>query len=288
MDKGSESRANNREYSILSFHHRFDIDIGLGTAQQQFINRVLNALDSDFPQLEDYGEDSYDYTHWVGINSYVANKLGKRYDIYSFTEYAARGSFLEFLKALEALYEAFDELHMGDRLRMLSEIIESALETSEIDLGVDWQAGIFLRSGAKLLDEALVNDNLRWLSDSKYISVREPFKKGLGHLMDAKTKPERLNNTITEMYKAFEALAKVVVGNDRDLSANREAFIDKINLSDYYKRMLKDYITYANKFSRHAPGPGKTKTRLLPSEVEAFVYITGLFIRLSVKQLAIP
>lgn len=286
MAKESESKANNQAPSSLSFYLRFNINVPLEEAKRKFINRVLNDLDSNFPQLEDWGEDKYDYSDWADINSYIAQKLGKRYTKYSFIEYADTDNFIEFLRALEALHEAFDQLYMDGRPRILSQIIKDELETSEVDLGVEWQTGRFLPSGAKLLDEALVNDNLRWLSKPKYTSVREAFEKGLCHLMEAKNKPESLNDVVAEMYKALEALAKVVLGNEKDLSANRQAFVDKLNLSDYYKRMLREYIEYANKFSRHAPGLGTTRSKLLPNEVEAFVYATGLFVRLSLQQLA--
>jgi len=285
MAKKSESKAKNQELTCLPFHLRFNIDVPLEEARENFINRILNDINSEFPLLEDWGEDEYDYTGWTDINRYVAHKLGKRYTKYSFVEYADTDKFLEFLRALEALYEAFYQLYTDGRPAMISRMINNALQKSEVDLGVEWQNGRFLPSGARLLDEALVNDNLRWLSKPKYTSVREAFEKGLHHLAEAANKPEGFNDTVTEMHKALEALARVVLGNDKGLSANREAFVDKLNLSDYYKRMLKDYIEYANKLSRHAPKLGATRARLLPSEVEAFVYATGLFIRLSLQQL---
>lgn len=78
-------------------------------------------------------------------------------------------------------------------------------------------------------------------------------------------------------------MAKVVLGRDKDLSA-RELFINKLNPSGYYKGMLKDYIEYANEF-RHAAEPAARRKPPLPNEVEAFVYTTGLFIRLAIQQL---
>ena len=49
--------------------------------------------------------------------------------------------------------------------------------------------------------------------------------------------------------------------------------------------MLKEYIGYANEY-RH--GLKQTKQRITPNrnEVEAFIYTTGLFIRLAIQQLA--
>jgi hypothetical protein len=46
--------------------------------------------------------------------------------------------------------------------------------------------------------------------------------------------------------------------------------------------MLKDYTEFAHEF-RHAVAEGKTRELPPPQEVEAFVYTTGLFIRLAVE-----
>lgn len=84
------------------------------------------------------------------------------------------------------------------------------------------------------------------------------------------------------MHEALEALSKIVTGKqNKDLSANAELFIKKIKATDPYKKILKEYIDYANKF-RHAPGKGKSKPLPSESEVESFIYLTGLFIRLAI------
>lgn len=84
------------------------------------------------------------------------------------------------------------------------------------------------------------------------------------------------------MYEALEALAKIVTGRDKDLSANAEVFISAVKVSEGYKRVLKEYIDYANKMGRHAGEKGQAKPSLSRKEVESFVYLTGLFIRVAV------
>ena len=125
---------------------------------------------------------------------------------------------------------------------------------------------------------------MQWLSDPKYHNILEPFQKGLRHFLEASKRPELRQDTFTDMYEALEALAKIVTERPtKDLSKNRELFVNALGLSEYYKRMLKDYISYANQF-RH--GVEETKKRPIPSskEVEAFIYMTGLFIRLAVSE----
>lgn len=118
-------------------------------------------------------------------------------------------------------------------------MVEEALELSETDLGVSWENGIFLKKGAKLLDERLVNEPLRWLGDPAYRNVLTPFEKGLKHFLEGGKEPERLADSITDMYEATEALAKIVTNKPtKDLSALREDFISKVGLPELYKKML--------------------------------------------------
>ena len=92
--------------------------------------------------------------------------------------------------------------------------------------------------------------------------------------------PELLADTITDMYEALEALAKIVVGNDKDLSGNQEQLISKLGVSNEYKPILKGYISLANEF-RHAAEKGQAKNLPSSKEVESFIYLTGTFLRLA-------
>ncbi len=86
------------------------------------------------------------------------------------------------------------------------------------------------------------------------------------------------------MYEALEALAQIITGRPgQTLSANREMFVSRVGASDHYKKLLKDYIDYAHEFRHAAREPGARPT---PSkaEVESFMYLTGIFIRLAIQQ----
>jgi len=53
------------------------------------------------------------------------------------------------------------------------------------------------------------------------------------------------------MYESVEALSQIVTERPgKDLSANAELFLKKIRASESYKKILKEYLTYANNF-RH-------------------------------------
>jgi hypothetical protein len=104
----------------------------------------------------------------------------------------------------------------------------------------------------------------------------------LRHFLEVEKRPEVLSDVITDTYEALEALAKIITGRpNNDLSANAESFIKAVKASDAYKSMLKEYIDYANRF-RHSPRPARPRPSLSVPEVESFVYLTGIFIRLAI------
>lgn len=160
--------------------------------------------------------------------------------------------------------------------------VATALQNSESDLEISWDGKIFTRRGAKLLDEKLVNEPLEWLRDPKYRNVIIPFEKGLKHWMEGQKNPARYGDVITDVYEALEALAKSVTGRDADLSANREKFAATLGLPEAYKKMLKEYIDFGCEY-RHSPETSKPRTYPSERDTEAFIYMTGVFLRLAVQ-----
>lgn len=261
------------------FHKRFNIEVDLEEVKKRFLNRIQNQIEAIFPSLALGGIGDASMS---GVLCKLASILGEKYEILISFDHYFRGDFYQRLRAVEALHQA---LPVPSYQGKLDKMVQSVISENEIDLGIQWRAGVFWPSGAKLLDEALVNEPLQWLSDLKYQNVIAPFEKGLRHFMEAPKHPERLADTVTDMYEALEAMAKVATGRpDKDLSGNRKLFVKKLGLSDYYKRMLKDYISYANEF-RHAVEEDKERKPPLAQEVEAFIYTTGLFIRLAIERL---
>jgi hypothetical protein len=104
---------------------------------------------------------------------------------------------------------------------------------------------------------------------------------GLRHFLQAESRPEVLADVLTDMYEALEALARIVTGTNENLSKNSEEFFRKVGVSEPYKKLLKDYASYGNRF-RHAAVPDKPKPTLSVHEVESFIYLTGVFIRLAI------
>lgn len=257
------------------FHERFEIVLGVDEAQRRFVNRVLNFLIND---IHIVACQRYDLDGWASLERHICSKLGERWNGMGCLSSIVKNDFEKCLQAIEALYAHPNYVDLAN------DGITSILQDTEIDIGIRWEKGRFLQSGAPVLDEKLVNDVLGILSSSEYRGVSDPFKKGLDHFLHSTKKPALLADVVTDMHEALEALAKIVCENDRDLSANREALVSRLKLSDPYKRMLKEYIEYANDFARHAGPDGKQKPLPARREVEGFMYLTGLFIRLALSK----
>ena len=240
-----------------------------------FVNRILNFLIED---IQHVACQRYTLDGWVSLERHICSKLGERWNGIGCLSSVVKSDFEKCLQAIEALYghpNYADLAHDG---------ITSILQDAEIDIGIRWEKGRFLPSGAPVLDEKLVNDVLGIPSSSQYKGVSDSFKKGLDQFLNSIKKPELLVDVLRDMYEALEALAKIIGNNDRDLSANREKFVSELKLADSYKRMLKEYIEYANEFARHAGPDGKQKPLPSRKEVEGFMYLTGLFIRLALSK----
>ncbi|GAH41248.1 unnamed protein product [marine sediment metagenome] len=259
----------------LHFHARFGIGLDIKEAKKRFMNRIDNYIFNDFFYNVLEGLTRRAVVLWQ-----VANAFGISYDEHkSIRSYVGR-DFYKYIQAVEVTYNALKNLRQKERLNNLINLI---LEQSEIDLGINWENSQFIRKGARLLDQELVNEPLRWLAKPEYENVYNPFAKGLSHFIKAEKDLKLLHDVITDMYEALEGLSKIITGkHDKDLSANAELFISKIKVSQNYKKILKEYISYANEF-RHAPKKEQKRPKLSINEVESFVYLTGLFIRLAIE-----
>ena len=257
----------------VSFHRRFNIPVDRDTAEAHFVNRVLNFISREYPDVDRPAYTMEDMEQLIAI----ASHLGERFKPGVPFENYVRGDFYRCLHALEGLYSTL----YAREAASFSQELQTIISQSDFDLGIRWQNGVFLPSGAELLDEAIVNDNLRWLSSSGYENVLAPFQKGLSEFLQGTRDAAKYTDGVRDMYEALEALAKVVTGRpNRDLSANRELFVTKLGLTHFYAKMLSDYIAYACEF-RHGVDASRARTPPPPREVEAFIYTTGLFIRLA-------
>jgi hypothetical protein len=281
-----------------TFADRFNIVTDIEEARWHFLNRVHNEIIQEFLSTNPFNPYFQGATSFnKQISKTIANHLGVQ-DLYMKHRSALIGTlatlyieddFTNCLNVIEGIYDGISrsgELNTQYVIIRLQEeltnIILEIISMNEVDLQIYWENGLFYPTGAKLMDEALVNELLEWLKKPEYASILTPFQKGLRHYSESIKRPELLSDVITDIYEALEALAKIVTDRPtKELSANAEKFIEKMNLNHYYKSILKEYIAYSNEF-RHAADQGKKKPDLSQREVEAFIYFTGIFIRLAI------
>jgi len=179
--------------------------------------------------------------------------------------------FLPTLKVLVLLYKFFED--NNEQQKKISVWIEFALSNATIDLGIRWRNGMFYPSGAKLLDEKLIEDPFDWLQD--YPDEKKDFLKALSCYS-----ANDYGGVIINDYLVVEGLARKILNNSKTLDNNKEEMMKKVGLSQQWKALLNNYITYANDYKRHA---SENRHSIKPTEAEAFLYFTGLIVRLLIE-----
>jgi hypothetical protein len=208
--------------------------------------------------------------------------MGIKYSDHRYIGSYPEGNFYRCLQLLEFVHDYFNQefgsnQNFGKHIQILLALVEGS--------GIEWRNGKFYPKGAKLLDKELVNDMLDWLRDKNISSVCEPFEKGLNHFLKSKVDPALLKDVITEMYESLEAMAGIVVSKPKaELSKIQEKYIKELKISSGYKNILKEYIAYSNQY-RHAAESNVKRENPKDYEVESFIYLTGVFIRLSKRSL---
>lgn len=138
------------------FHRRFQISLEKGDIERRFLNRVKNMIFRGFLRIM----VSDNIRAEVVVK--VANRLGEVYRQNETLEAYSRDDFYTTLQVLEFTYHALSEPELKNGL---SGRISSVICQSEMDLGITWKDGHFLKKGAQLLGEHLVNEPLRWLTN---------------------------------------------------------------------------------------------------------------------------
>ncbi len=197
--------------------------------------------------------------------------------------------FYRMLDMLERLFASLPKENLTGRqltVSSLNEQITQELEDIDIDIGINFKDGIFYPKGARLLDNKLVNDPLDWLKNNGLSNIYEPFNKALYHLLRSHKDKRFLEDAVTDAYDALEAIAKEVCGTDKKFDDIRELFVSKIKTSQKFKDITKDMSMYAHLF-RHGASKTKPKPKPTVAEVETFIYIVGILIRLGTETLDI-
>lgn len=256
---------------LRRFNRIFGIQPSLDEEREKFVQRINQTIFRDTQvKRPDYERVFRILCYGLGKNpdDIIRDYHNRTPNIRKLTD----DDFLETLKVLQLLYAYFgDDQTWQDRV---SEWIEIALSRSSIDLGIKWKKGMFYPSGAKILDDALVNDPYDWLDP--FPKEKKNFEKALSAYLG-----KRCDDVIGDCYLVVEGLARRVLGNRKVLENNKERLMQRLQLSEDWQKILSNFISYANEFKRHASEKSYEPN---PKEVEGFLYLTGLLVRLMVEQ----
>jgi len=263
---------------LRRFHEIFGIQDDLRKEQSRFVERIdqtafdhIQSLDYRTP----YEKVFRNVCYCLGVNADDRiSRANQGYFQHSRNIPSLRsltgGEFTETLKVLVLLYDVLEGVS-GEQ-ETLTQWIEIAFSHATADLGVTWNQGMFYPSGAPELDRSLIEEALEWLRD--FPNERADYLKALTGYAN-----KRLDEVIINCYVAVESMARTVLSNSKTLENNREGLVKKLGLSQTWKSLLSNFISYANEFERHA---SENRHSLNPIEVEGFLYMSGLLLRMAI------
>lgn len=277
-----------KDFLQMGIRRRFNQILGIKDSvedeRKKFVQRtnqiIFHVVDTGNPQEFAYGAFFKFLCFEMGLN---ADDMWRRYHrksdyILDEKEYPPEirsltgDDFEKTLLVLCVLYFYFEGLP-NNRQKWLSEQVQTVFSRSTCDIGIRWKDGFFYPSGAKELDESLIDETLTWLND--FPNEKKDYQHALEHYLRDKSSGDVIKNC----YSAIEGLARNILGNNKTLDNNKDELLSKISLSDGWKTILANFIKYAHDF-RHA---SEQRHEITKQETEGYLYMTGLVIQLIIE-----
>ena len=262
---------------LKDIYKRLNLETDLKEEQEKFIKRIqLIFKECDSKHHSPAGGLDNDL---YNVSSKIAFQLGEEKRD-SLKEYLDNPTiervlmvseiFLHVIKNAQGFYSENKNLPLK---------IEETINLSIIDLGISFKNRKFYKKGAEELDEKLIFEPLEWLDD--YQKTKIFFEGALKENL-RKDYPD----AITKSYSALESLVKTLLNNNTNLKKNIPKLLEKLNLPDQWGKILVNFCDYAHEFSsRHGKEEGTKPLKINPEIVEAYIYFTGLIIRLIIISL---
>lgn len=188
----------------------------------------------------------------------VANAV--QYYLWTAEEVLTRGNFDYFCRQLQ---EAFD-LSPSIMIRLVRHGTKATLYPT----------------GVRLLDEALVESNLIWLS--RYPAVSKHFETALK--LYASKDPSQTRNMLDSLRFALEQMLQVTLNNGRALENQKDEFLGWLKqhgvhaqIRNMYQTLLAYFTSYQNDAVKHG------EDEYTEVEVEFVLYAAGTFLRLILR-----
>lgn len=261
------------------FNARFGVSNTLEEERQLFVNRSISFIEDFCTKVLGKGQRDSDYINLFNTvcflfgknpKDYTANFLGGRripdLEEISGTDFL---SVMKLITAFRSYYSLNEKIYS-----IIDENILKFIDISSIDLQIGYTDGQFYPADEKLLDKELVEFSLKALS--LYPNERKNFEIALNNFT-----ANNKYGIIEHCYICMEGLLRKVLNNNKTLIENKPSLQEKISLSDYWKKIIFNYIQFGNDYGRHAAA---NRHQLMEAEAESYLYLTALLIRLVVKE----
>ncbi len=195
--------------------------------------------------------------------------------------YLTSDDFEQTLLVTEAAYHYFltsDVYRKEGWLRAIDFIVSAQLE-APLSLGVSWVAGKFIPEGAKELQEVLVEDNLLWLSE--FPETQKLFTGALNDYASSRSDEIKRKNAMSNSFQAVEQFARTFLQTDKAFDNIFNELMDSLSLHPHWKQICNRWNELAKEFARHS---GRDGTMPSQEDVEAFIYLSGLLLRLMIQK----
>ena len=184
----------------------------------------------------------------------------------------------ELVKALQFLFWVLEE-NSCPEINAAYEAIREAFNLSpfiNVTIAKHGQRILFYPRGARLLDEAAIDDTLAWLD--RYPTVADHFAKALKYYYEKDV--EHYRNLLDELRVALEQLVQRLLGNNKTLENNKSllfSWLEKRKIHQALRKFIKEtvfgtYMVYQNDAVKH-------REAWKPKEIEFNIYLIGTCMR---------
>lgn len=185
---------------------------------------------------------------------------------------------LNVLSSKEIIF--FDKEGATKGIDSLIKSIKYSLSESIIDLGIifDEESFKFIKKGEEIFDRFSLSETLLFLND--YPTAKKLFSNAISNFLQ-----KEYQDAITKSYSALETVIKTYFNNDKTLENNIENILKHDLFTSYWKSIFVNYCKYAHEYSsRHGKNDtSKYEIDLKPVDIETYMYMTGILIRLFVN-----
>jgi hypothetical protein len=136
---------------------------------------------------------------------------------------------------------------------------------------------ILLPMGARLLDEAAIDDNLAWLE--QYPDAAKAFQEALR--LYSRKDPNNFRNLLDNLRVSVEQILKAVLKNRKTLENQKDEFLRWLSAHDahsqigniYHDLLFGRFAQYQNDAVKH------NEDKYTTAEIEFMLYLTGTLLR---------